>query len=201
MKKNRKGEIGYKIIRFLLKPLFLFYYKPQLINKHLIPKEGPIIFVGNHYHLFDQCLPLVCTKRTVHYMAKKEYFAGLFAWFFKMAGCISVNRQDGDKEAVERAVEILNDGGAIGIFPEGTRNKTEEFLLPFKVGAVKMAQATGASIVPFGITGHYKWRSKDLILRFGQPFKVGTDDDLEEANKKLWNVISSLKQENLKNQP
>lgn len=132
-------------------------------------------------------------------MAKKEYFDGKMAWFFKMAGCISVNRSIKDEKAKEQAIDVLKDNGAIGLFPEGTRNKTKEFLLPFKFGAVSMAQKTNATIVPFGLTGDYKFRSKNLTIRFGKPFKVG-DMTLEEANKKLYNEIGRLMKENLKDE-
>jgi 1-acyl-sn-glycerol-3-phosphate acyltransferase len=130
-------------------------------------------------------------------MAKKEYFDGKLAWFFKMAGCISVNRSIKDETAKKQALNVLEENGAIGLFPEGTRNKTKDFLLPFKFGAVSMAQKTNATIVPFGLTGDYKFRSKNLTVRFGKPFKVG-DMTLEEANKKLYNEIGKLMKENLK---
>ena len=167
------------------------------MKKEEIPKEGPILIVGNHKHLYDQCLAIISTKRMIHYMAKKEYFDGKMRWFFKMVGCIPVDRSKKDDAATTSALEVLNDGGAIGLFPEGTRNKTEEFLLPFKFGAVSMASKTNATIVPFGITGDYKFRSKNLVMRFGTPFKVG-DMDLETANKKLYEEVKILMEENLK---
>ncbi len=61
-------------------------------------------------------------------------------WFFKAVGCISVDRSVHDGKAKGEAIETLKNGGAIGLFPEGTRNKTQEFLLPFKFGAVSMAK-------------------------------------------------------------
>lgn len=130
-------------------------------------------------------------------MAKKEYFDSKMAWFFKATGCISVDRSKKDKHAKEQAIDILKSGGAVGLFPEGTRNKTNKFLLPFKFGTVSMAQKTNATIVPFGLTGDYKFRSKNLTVRFGTPFKIG-DMNLEEANKKLYNEIEKLMKENLK---
>ena len=139
----------------------------------------------------DQCAVLVSTKRMVHYMAKKEYFDGKFAWFFKMAGCISVNRQIKDEAAKSKALELLNNGYAVGLFPEGTRNRTKDKLLPFKYGAVSMASKTGAKIVPFGITGEYKFRSKNLVVRIGKPFEMG-NMTYDEGNEKLRMEILSL---------
>lgn len=195
---NRKMPLFYRFNRVFLGAIFKLYYNPKLIGKENIPKEGAMVIAGNHMHLYDQCLAIIATKRGIHYMAKREYFDDKkVAWFFKGNGCISVDRSKKDPKAVELALSVLKDNGAIGIFPEGTRNKTEEFLLPFKFGAVSMAKKTDAYIVPFGITGDYKFRSKNLTIRFGKPFKVG-DMDLKEANEKLYNEVYRLRKENLK---
>ena len=169
---NKKMPFLYKFNRVVLGFIFKLYYNPKVIGKENIPKDGSIIIAGNHKHLFDQCLAIISTKRGIHYMAKKEYFDNKkVAWFFKANGCISVDRSKKDPKSVELAISVLKDGGAIGIFPEGTRNKTKEFLLPFKYGAVSMAKKTDSYIVPFGITGDYIFRSKNLTIRFGKPFK------------------------------
>ena len=97
---------GFKLCRAILGPIFKWYYKPTIINKEVIPKEGPILIVGNHKHLFDQCLAIISTKRVIHYMAKKEYWdSKKTAWFFNLAGCIPVNRQTKDNDAKNAAVE------------------------------------------------------------------------------------------------
>ncbi len=196
-KKRFKGEIGYSLLTPIMRVLFKLYYNPKIINKEVIPKEGPILIVGNHKHIYDQCLTIMATKRVIHYMAKKEYFDGKMAWFFKLVGCIPVDRSIKDHNATEKALKVLNSGGAIGLFPEGTRNKTKDvFLLPFKFGTVSMAKKTNATIIPFGLTGDYKFRSKNLTIRYGTPFKVG-DMDLEDANKKLYEEVERLMRENL----
>jgi len=195
--KKEKVPFGYKVAKFVLGPVFKFYYNPTIIGAENIPSDGAILVCGNHKHLYDQCLSIVATKRFLRYMAKKEYFDGKFAWFFKWVGCIPVNRSIKDANAKEKALEHLEDGGAIGIFPEGTRNKTKDFLLPFKFGAVSMAKKTNAMLVPFGITGDYTFRSKNLTARFGKPFAVG-DMTLEEANAKLEEAIGNLMKESLK---
>lgn len=199
MKRKRfKGEFGYILLTPLMRILFRLYYNPKIINKNVIPKTGPILIVGNHKHIYDQCLTIMATRRPIHYMAKKEYFDGKLAWFFKFVGCISVNRSIKDTNATNQALEILKNDGAIGLFPEGTRNKTKDvFLLPFKFGTVSMAKKTNATIIPFGLTGDYKFRSKNLKIKYGTPFKVG-NMDLEKANDKLYKEVERLMKENLK---
>ena len=193
MKKKRfKGEIAYKMLTPLMRILFRLYYNPKIINKDVIPKKGPIIIVGNHKHIYDQCLTIMATKRVIHYLAKKEYFDGKFAWFFKMVGCIPIDRTKKNKESTDYAIEILQNAGAIGLFPEGTRNKTKDkLLLPFKMGAVSMASKTNATIIPFAITGDYKFRSNNLTIRYGKPMKVNSDN-LEEVNQELYKEVESL---------
>ena len=195
---NKNSTWLYKVSKVILGPIFKWYYNPTIIGKENIPKDGSILIVGNHKHLYDQCLAIISTKRGIHYMAKKEYFDDKkVAWFFKGTGCISVDRKNKDPKATSLALDVLKDGGAIGLFPEGTRNKTKEFLLPFKFGAVSMAKKTDSYLVPFGITGDYCFRSKNLTVRFGKPFKV-TDMELEDANNVLYNKVKELMEENLK---
>ena len=193
---KEEHKIGYTILKNILKIPYILWYNPKIIGKENIPKKGSIIVCANHKHMMDQCSILISTNRMIHYLAKKEYFDGKFAWFFKMAGCIPVNRKIKDTNATERALNILKNENAIGLFPEGTRNKTKEFLLPFKYGAVSMAKKTDAYIVPVGITGEYKFRSKNLITRIGKPFKI-TNMTLGEANSKLAKEISALMKQNL----
>lgn len=188
----------YRIGRFILSPIFKLYYNPTIIGKENIPKDGAILIVGNHKHLYDQCLAIISTKRFIKYMAKKEYFDNKKTrWFFSSVGCISVDRSIHDSDAKEEAIKTLKEGGAVGLFPEGTRNKTDEFLLSFKFGAVSMAKKTDAYLVPFGLTGDYVFRSKNLVIKFGNPFKVG-DMSLEEANELLYKTVEQLMKDTLK---
>lgn len=192
MKQSKKlNEWGYRVFKPILSPIFKLYYNPRIENKEYLQQDGPIVVVGNHKHIMDQCLVIIATKRIIHYMAKKEYFDGKMAWFFKATGCISVDRSIHDSNAKNKALEVLKNGGAIGLFPEGTRNKTKAKLLPFKYGAVSMAKKTNATIIPFGIVGDYKFRSKNLKIKFGKPFKVG-EMSLEEANTKLEKIVLEL---------
>ena len=188
------------IVYKLLMPIYgIFYrliYRPTIIGSENIPKEGAFVICGNHKHTRDQMNVMIVTKRVIHYMAKEEYFEGNFAWFFRLAGCIKVDRRIHDEKAKSIALDYLNNGHAGGIFPEGTRNKTigtpeEVDLLPFKFGAVSLAKKSNAVIVPFGISGEYTGRKGNLVCRIGKPFSV-KDMELEEANQVLREKILKL---------
>jgi len=188
------------IVYRILMPIYgIFYrlrYKPTIIGSENIPKKGAFIICGNHKHTRDQMNVMIVSRRVIHYMAKEEYFEGKFAWFFKLAGCIKVDRRIHDENAKSIALDYLKKGHAVGIFPEGTRNKTlgtkdEVDLLPFKYGAVSLAKKANALIVPFGISGEYTGRKGNLTCKIGKPFSVN-NLELEEANEKLRKEILKL---------
>ena len=145
------------------------HFSPTIIGSENIPKDGAVVIAGNHKNIRDQFLVFLATDRVINYMAKREYFDGALAPLFKWAGCIPVNRDGFDAAAVRRAIKILKRGGAVGIFPEGTRNRTDKSLLAFKPGAAAIAKRGGALIVPFAISGEYR-KNGNLKILFGEPF-------------------------------
>ena len=195
MKKPRTW--GYRMLAPILIPVFRFYYSPHIFGKGNIPKKGAVVICSNHKHVMDQCMAALSTKRGINYMAKSEYFKGPFAWFFKATGCICVNRNGHDEEAKSEANAVLSSGGALGISPEGTRNKTDNLMGEFRYGAASLACKNGAVMVPVAVTGEYKFRSKTLAARIGKPFST-KGMTVEEANRKLHNEIVRLINENLK---
>lgn len=192
MKKNKM--LGFRFFKTLLGIFFLIFFRPKIIGRENIPDEGGVILAGNHRHIFDPCMPILSTKRPVHYMAKKELFDSPIGWFFRVVGCISVDRGHDNTNSKKEAIEVLKNGEVLGIFPEGTRNKTGKGLLPFKYGAVSLSNKTEALIVPFAITGKYRIFNNKLTIRFGKGF-VSTNN-LEEANKRLASEIEKLINEN-----
>ena len=192
MKKNKM--LGFRFFKGLLGIFFLIFFRPTIVGREKIPKDGGVILAGNHRHIFDPCMPILSTKRPVHYMAKKELFNSPIGWFFKVVGCIPVDRGHDNTDSKEAALEVLREGEVLGIFPEGTRNKSLNGLLPFKYGAVSMSNKSGALIVPFAITGKYRLFNNKLTVRFGEGFVAS--DDLERANKRLVSEIEELIAEN-----
>ncbi len=196
--KEYSSEFGYKLMKPFVLLSFKRKYHPIVYGSENIPSSGPIIVCGNHRHKDDQYNVMMVTKRVIHYMSKDEYFIGPKAWFYRFAGCIKVDRTIHDEEAKSEALSVLHSGGAVGIFPEGTRNKTfgtkdEVVMLPFKFGAVSLAQKSNALIVPFATTGEYSGIKNQLITRIGKPLDI-SGMDLESANKLLRETILKLMQ-------
>ncbi len=187
---------GYRMLAPLLLLIFRLYYSPKVFGKGNIPSKGAVVVCSNHKHVLDQCLAALATHRPINYMAKSEYFKGKFAWFFKLTGCICVNRNGHDEDAKSSANMVLSSGGALGIFPEGTRNKTDNLIGEFKYGAASLAVKNEAMMVPVAVTGEYRFRSKTLCSRIGKPFStVGMT--VEEVNNRLHDEIVKLIRENL----
>lgn len=181
--------ILYWIVKIFGTPIFYLLFRPKYINKKNIPKNVPVVLAGNHKSNFD-CASLVCsTNRVVHFLAKKELLDTKMKWFFKGMGIIPVDRKNKNPQALQEAIKNLNENKVIGIFPEGTTNKTNDIIMPFKYGAVKMASETNAYIVPFSITGEYKFFGR-LKITFGEAYKIGAD--LEQENKILMNKVIDL---------
>lgn len=187
----------YKFSRTIFSPIFKFIFRPTIVNKEVIPKDGKIIIAGNHKHALDPILVDICTKRVVFTLAKKELHDGIFGFFFKSIGSIPVDlKSKTNKEATNLALEKLKDGNIINLSPEAKRNYTDELLLPFKYGAVSMAQKTESLIIPYSITGDYKLFSKNLKIVFGTPISV-SNMTIEKANEKLFNTIKKLLIDNM----
>ena len=189
MKKEK--NIVYNLIKPIYTILLKIIFRPKVIGKENIPRDGALIFAGNHKHAVDPTMVMMSTKRIVHYMAKEEQFRGLHGLLFKKIGLIKVYRGRSNPNAVIEAENVLNNGGTIGIFPEGTRNKGTEELLKFRHGAVAIAKKTGTPILPFAIKNKYKIFRKSVVLEFGKPIDV-SNMETEEANEYLKNEVLKL---------
>ena len=178
----------YKIVRPAITILFKILFHPQIIGKENIPKNGAVVLAGNHTNYLDCLLIISSTNRVVHFLAKNSLLKGLKGPIFKGMGIVPVNRKIHDKNALINAKKLLNDQKLIGIFPEGTINRTDDIIMPFKIGSVKMAHDTDAYIVPFVIKGKYKIFGKSARIEYFEPYKI-KDDNLNKENEKLMNII------------
>lgn len=181
-------RIFYMIVKSIVKVLFYICYRPIVIGKENIPKTKAYVLAGNHTKWLDPIMLISVSKRQVHFLAKKELFSGITKFIVKGVGCISVDRKKHDKNALKNACYCLENGCVVGIFPEGTINRTDDIIMPFKIGAVKMSYDTNSLLVPFVITGKYKLFKRSIKIEFLKPRVIS--DDLDKENEKLMEVIS-----------
>ena len=197
IQKTKENKLMYNIFLVYLAKLAIFLcYKIKLINNEIIPEEGPVILCGNHTHNFDSIFLPQSTNRVIHYLGKKELIDGKFGFFFKLFNIIPIDRKSNNKnrnnKAKNVAINELLQNRVLGIFPEGTINRTDDIIMSFKKGTVDFAYKTNAYVVPFAIIGNYKLFSEIKII-FGKPYKVKSNDGEIETKKLEQKVIKLLK--------
>ena len=181
-----------KIIRVIVAFFIFIYckivYRIKIVGKENIPKEGALLFCGNHRTYLDPPLIVVTASRKMSFMAKEELRKNPGMRFLMYVfDAITLKRDSKDISALKSAMKILKSGGCIGIFPEGTRNGMEKNNGKLKNGASYMALKTGAKIVPIGIQGPAKPFTKNAII-YGEPIdtsKYITEKPDKEAEEKL----------------
>ena len=181
----------YNSIKKILKGPMKLVFNAEINGIDNLP-DKPYILAGNHKNMLDVVLLITNIPDEIHFMAKKELFDLIILKdIFSKMGAFPVDRDKADIKAIKQSLRILKNNEVLGIFPEGTRNKTEEELLKFKHGAVVIAKNTNTPIVPFYINGKYKVFRKGLELHFGNPIDV-SNMTIEEANNYLREEVLKL---------
>ncbi len=186
-------KMFYSLVKPIVKVLFYFLYRPIVIGKENVPRKGALVLAGNHTKWLDPIMLVAINKRQVHFLAKSELFQGFTKFIVKGMGCICVNRKAHDGTALSNALKYLKKSRCVGIFPEGTINRTDDVIMPFKIGAVKMSAATDSLLVPFVITGNYKLFRRGIRIEFLKGRKV--TKNLEVENELLMNEVSKKLEE------
>lgn len=116
-----------------------------------IPEKGAVVLAANHRSLWDPVFVVMASHRPVHFMAKDELFrVPILGFLLPYLKAFPVRRGANDRDAIRRALSVLNQGNVLGIFVEGTRSKNNE-VMPLKRGAAMLASRSEASIVPVAI--------------------------------------------------
>lgn len=181
-------------------------WKPQLSGLEHVPADGGVVLAGNHLSFADQLFLGAVIPRHVAFWGKTEYFTGtgprgaLNRGLMHGLGVIPVNRAGGaaSDAAFESAVPVLDGGGMVAVFPEGTRSPDGR-LYRGRTGALRLAQRCGVPIVPVGISGTNGVRPRDLLgrerppvaMRFGPPVNVA-GADVRVATDALMATIQEL---------
>ena len=118
-----------------------------------LPADGPAIVVANHKSNIDPVMIGIAFDRPLKYMAKKELFRfAPLGWLVSTLGAFPVDRGAGDRQALEKALEVLAAGGVLLMFPEGTRFRDEE-IHDFLPGVGMLAVRSGAPVIPIASRG------------------------------------------------
>ena len=160
------------ILRMLAKFAFLLLGRLRIVGVQNIPKSGPIILVANHFHFADPVAMLVATNRQVEFVGGFRFpnAPAIVKFLPHLWGYFPVFRGAYSRKGLEAAKHVLDQGGVLGIFPEG--GAWAQVLRPARPGAAFLAVKTDAQIIPIGLDGFDKlfkqWRPK-LTITIGQP--------------------------------
>lgn len=186
------------IVRGSLYIFFKVVYRVDIKGLENIPKEGPLIFCGNHRSYLDPPLMVCTAKRDMKFLAKEELYNNKFlaflGWVFE---AIPVKRDEKDVAAIKASLKDLKQGKCIALFPEGTRNGLEKGE-KVKDGVAFFAVRSGAKVVPCGIKGGTKEQRK-MTITYGKPLdytkyksQVKDKEVLEKVTTEIMDNIIEL---------
>lgn len=186
------------IVRGALYIFFKVVYRVDIKGLENIPKEGPLIFCGNHRSYLDPPLMVCTAKRDMKFLAKEELYNNKFlaflGWVFE---AIPVKRDEKDVAAIKASLKDLKQGKCIALFPEGTRNGLEKGE-KVKDGVAFFAVRSGAKVVPCGIKGGTK-EQKKMTITYGKPLdytkyksQVKDKEVLEKVTTEIMDNIMEL---------
>ncbi|GHD23552.1 1-acyl-sn-glycerol-3-phosphate acyltransferase [Streptomyces violarus] len=181
------------------------FWKPRVLGAWRVPANGPVILAVNHSHAIDGPMVMGVAPRPTHFLIKKEAFIGPLDPFLLGIGQVKVDRDTTDRMAITRALGVLENGGVLGIFPEGTRGEGD--FASLRAGLAYFALRGGAPIVPVAVLGSTDRRGRlikglpplrsrvDVV--FGEPFDAGdgsgrrTRKALDEATGRIQKQLAA----------
>ena len=191
-----------RILRVIVRTAIYLYckvvYRLKVIGKENIPKEGPVIYCGNHRSYIDPPLIVVTAGRHVRFMAKEELTKNKFLKFLGYVfDAIYVKRDNKEIAALKTTLKALKNKESIAMFPEGTRNGLEKGE-SVKEGVAFFVLQTGAKVQPVGIVGGEK-PFKRVYVNYGKPLdysdrvtKKPSKEELEQVSKEIMDNIIML---------
>jgi 1-acyl-sn-glycerol-3-phosphate acyltransferase len=175
--------VAYWVLKCLLSPIFRLFWRVEVEGREHIPRTGAAVLAPNHVSFCDSLFMPLAVRRRVTFVAKAEYFdSWKTAWFFRAAGQIPMRREGGSasERALATAREVLNDGGILAIYPEGTRSPDGR-LYRGHTGVARLALGGGVPVIPVGLVGttDVQPRGSNMMrpfrrvtIRFGPPLNV-----------------------------
>ena len=160
--------------------LFLSGTSVTVIGEENVPKDVPVLYIGNHRSYFDILITYIRVPRPTGYIAKKEMLRyPLLSNWMKNLHCLFLDRKDIKQglKTILTAIEKVKSGISICIFPEGTRNRVNDTFMEFHEGSFKIAEKTGCPIIPMSINNSAqifedhipKIKKTHVVLEYGKP--------------------------------
>ena len=175
----------YRLVKTVGRPIVRLILKVRVSGQAHVPRYGPVLLAGNHRGFLDGPLVAGFAGRDVYLVAKSELFRGPLARVLCWFGQIPVDRGRPDREALRRAQQVLRDGGALGMFPEGTRGIGALESIQHGIAYVAL-RVPGVAIVPVACRGTEaawpkgrrlpRWRAPVGIV-FGPPFRLAAPEN------------------------
>jgi 1-acyl-sn-glycerol-3-phosphate acyltransferase len=185
-------------------------WRVQVEGVEHVPRRGGAVLAFNHHSYFDFAIlawgPVLQLKRPVRFLAKREMFTSRWTgWLARWAEAVPVDRRSATAraDAYGAAVAALGSGDLVAVAPEQTISTSLD-LLPFRTGAVRMAQRAGVPIVPVLGWGTQRFATKGarpdprdgtgipVVVRYGPPVHVAPDEDPQAATARLQEAMRVL---------
>ena len=147
--------MAYWVVKAVLWPLLRLVFRVRVTGRDQVPRRGPAVLAANHQSFCDSLFIPLVVRRRVTYLAKAEYFdQWRTAWFFRAVGQIPIHRTGGEASAraLATAKEVLEAGGVIALYPEGTRS-TDGHVHRGRTGVARLAMECGVPVIPVGVQG------------------------------------------------
>ena len=192
-------RLGWVVARGIARALWGF----RGLWSERIPNSGPVVIACNHVSNWDPILVGLGCRREVHFLAKEELFRNpLLRWLIRAYNALPLRRGIVDRRALRLASEVLEGGGALVMFPEGTRSRDGK-LGRGKPGVGYLACASGGPVIPAYITGTEAlaraFRTRVPVrVAYGEPIwpegREGHDDHME-LTERVMGGIAALREE------
>lgn len=138
----------YQLGRYLTNLILRVLWGFKVEGSENLPQQGGAIIASNHRSYVDPPAVSVAVQRELYFLAKRELFRNkVFGWLISGLNAVPISRDKIDRKGLKEAIEILNQGNLLLVFPEGTRSRKDDFLEP-KLGVGKLALEAEVPIVP-----------------------------------------------------